>query len=45
MKEENVYPSFEDFYNFIKKDIYLYNIKKQDINMIYNTFEIKLPNN
>ena len=44
IKEEKV-PCFEDFYTFINKAGYLYNIKKQDINMIYNTFEIKLPNN
>ena len=45
MKEAKVYPCFEDFYTFINKVGYLYNIKKQDINMIYNTFEITLPNN
>ena len=45
IKEAKVYPCFENFYTFINKVGYLYNIKKQDINMIYNTFEITLPNN
>lgn len=45
MKEAKVYPYVEDFYTFLKKVGYFYNIKKQDINMIYNTFKIKVSNN